>query len=305
MILKKFTSALAFLTILAGIVHTSGSSAFSQNTVSTGVPFLLIGPNSRFCGMGETGTSISDDASAMFWNPSGLAYQKKGTEINFTHSPWLAGLNIGDLFYDYIASRTYIKDINGTIGASLTYLNIGEVIVTDEFGNPQPDRNYKAYELSFSAAYATMFGKDWSGGVQGTFIYSRLSPNDLTVGNEQGTGTGISAAFGLSSIWRPVKTAPSFLKDKFSFGVNLNNMGPAISYVDAAQADPLPTTLRLAFSYDVVKSEFNTLTIATDFSKLMVNRTDSVVDTAVNVVVPGEVDPWYEALFTSCTEIRS
>ena len=299
MILKKITSALAFMTILAGIVHTSGSSAYSQNTVSTGVPFLLIGPNSRFCGMGETGTSISDDASAMFWNPSGLAYQKKGTEINFTHSPWLAGLNIGDLFYDYIASRTYIKDINGTIGASLTYLNIGEVIVTDEFGNPQPDRNYKAYELSFSAAYATMFGKDWSGGVQGTFIYSRLSPNDLTVGNEQGTGTGISAAFGLSSIWRPVKTAPSFLKDKFSFGVNLNNMGPAISYVDAAQADPLPTTLRLAFSYDVVKSEFNTLTIATDFSKLMVNRTDAVVDTAGNVLVPGEVDPWYEALFTS------
>ncbi len=298
MIFNKSLKALVWCFISGFIVISSVDSAHSQNTVSTGVPFLLIGPNSRFCGMGETGTSLSDDASAMFWNPSGLAYQKKGTEINFTHSPWLAGLNIGDLFYDYIASRTYIKDINGTLGASLTYLNIGEVIVTDEFGNPQPDRNYKAYELSFSAAYATMLGKDWSGGVQGTFIYSRLSPNDLTVGNEQGTGTGISAAFGLSTIWRPTKS-PSFLKDKFSLGINLNNMGPAISYVDAAQADPLPTQLRLAFSYDVVKTEFNTLTLATDFAKLLVNRTPAEIDTAGNVVTAGSVDSWYEALFTS------
>ena len=216
MIRKTCACFCAILSVIS-IFTFNAKEAYSQNTVSTGVPFLLIGPNARFGGMGETGTAIADDATAMHWNPSGLAFQKKYTEIDFTHSPWLAGLNIGDLFYDYIAGRTYIKSISGTIGASLTYLNIGEVIVTDEFGNAQPDRNYKAYEMALSAGYATNLGKDWGGGVTGTFIYSRLSPNNLNVGNEKGTGTGISAALGLSALFKPM-TGSKFLAKKFTLG---------------------------------------------------------------------------------------
>lgn len=299
--LRKSFAYVCFSLSVFGLFAFNGNELYSQTTTSTGVPFLLIGPNSRFGGMGETGTAIADDATAMHWNPSGLAYQKTGTEINFTHSPWLAGLNLGDLFYDYIAGRQYIKSINGTIGADFTYLNIGEVIYTDEFGNLDPGRNYKAYEMAFAVTYATMLGKDWAGGVTGRFIYSRLSPSDVPVGNEKGTGTGISASFDLSGMWRPVK-APKFFANKFSLGMNLSNMGPAISYVDADQADPLPTQLRLGFAYDIVKSEFNNLTITADFAKLLVNREPTIIDTTGGtevVVQQGYVDPWYEALFTS------
>ncbi len=289
---------LCILSAIMGIIAFDSADVKAQNSVSTGVPFLLIGPNSRFGGMGETGTAIADDATAMHWNPSGLAYQKIGTEVNFTHSPWLAGLNIGDLFYDYIAGKKYVKSINGTLGASLTYLNIGEVIVTDEFGNAQPDRNYKAYEMAFAVSYATMLSKEWAGGVSGRFIYSRLSPNDVPVGNEQGTGTGISAAIDLSTMWRPVSGA-KFLKNRFSTGINLSNFGPAISYVDQDQADPLPTQFRFGFSYEVIKTEFNSLSLTADFSKLLVNRTLAVVDDSGVVITPGSVDPVYEAIFTS------
>ena len=84
--------------IVITLISSLKNDVYAQSTVSTGVPFLLIGPNSRFGAMGETGTAIADDATAMFWNPAGLANQQKYTEINFTHSPWLSGLNIGDLF---------------------------------------------------------------------------------------------------------------------------------------------------------------------------------------------------------------
>ncbi len=297
MVKKSFAYLCVCLSVVSLFTFNSNES-YSQSTNSTGVPFLLIGPNSRFGGMGETGTAISDDATAMHWNPSGLAFQKIGTEVNFTHSPWLAGLNLGDLFYDYIAGKKYIKSINGTVGASLTYLNIGEVIYTDEFGNLDPGRNYKAYEMAFAVSYATKLSKDWAGGITGRFIYSRLSPTNLQVGNEKGTGTGISASFDLSGMWRPIK-GPKFLANRFSIGTNLSNLGPKISYVDAAQADPLPTQLRLGLAYDIIKSEFNNLTLTADFSKLLVNRTPSVLDDSGNVLVKGTVDPFYEAIFTS------
>ncbi len=41
----------------------------AQAQGESAVPFLLIAPNSRAAGIGETGTGSVDDASAVFWNP--------------------------------------------------------------------------------------------------------------------------------------------------------------------------------------------------------------------------------------------
>ncbi len=288
---KNVNRVLLTILMISGLSLINNDTKAQTTAVSTGVPFLLIGPNARFSGMGETGTAIADDATAMHWNPSGLAFQDNaGTEVNFTHSPWLAGLGIGDLFYDYLAGKKYVKSLHGTIGASLTYLNIGEVIFTDEQGNGNEANNYKAYELAFALAYATKLSPSLGVGITSRFIYSRLSPNAI-VGNEQGKGTAFSTSFDLSMLWRP-KTGAKFLKDRFSLGVNLSNLGPKISYVDAAQADPIPTQLRLGLAYQVVKSEFNNLTIATDFSKLLVHR-------FIDANGVPQSDPFYKAIFTS------
>lgn len=263
--------------ILVLTVFTS-SDVFAQKTISTGVPFLLIGPNSRFTAMGETGTAIADDASAMHWNPAGLAFQKDYTEINFTHSPWLAGLNISDLFYDYLAAKKHIDAIDGTVGLSLTYLNIGTIINTDEFGNKLGE--YKAYEFALALGYATKVTDDLGLGVNARFIYSNLS--SVSVGNEKGNGTAFNTSFDIAALYKFTK-GPGIIKDKLSLGLNLSNLGPKISYVDADQADPIPTNLRLGIAYKVFKNEGNELTLAADFSKLLVNRPDA----------------FYEALFTS------
>jgi len=260
------------------IVFFSSSDIFAQKTISTGVPFLLIGPNSRFTAMGETGTAIADDATAMHWNPAGLAFQDGYTEINFTHSPWLAGLNISDLFYDYLAAKKRIDQIDGTVGLSLTYLNIGTIINTDEFGNKLGE--YKAYEFALALGYATKVTKDLGLGVNARFIYSNLS--SVSVGNEKGNGTAFTTSFDLAALYR-FSSGPKIIKDKLSLGLNLSNLGPKISYVDADQADPIPTQLRLGIAYKLFKNEGNELTIAADFSKLLVNRPDA----------------FYEALFTS------
>ena len=51
---------------------------FAQDVVaqtSTAVPFMLISPNARNSGLGEAGVALSDDVSAVFWNPAGLGFQ--------------------------------------------------------------------------------------------------------------------------------------------------------------------------------------------------------------------------------------
>ncbi len=259
--------------IFSGKVFAQGESA---------VPFLLIGPNSLNAGMGETGTGLVNDAAAMFWNPAGLGFQK-GIQVSITHSPWRPGLGLSDLFYDYLAGKYYLKKLKGTLGVSITYLNIGKIIKTDEFGNEIGD--YQAFDGALAVGYGTKVTRDLAVGVVTRFIYSRLAVDP--VAGEQGTGTAYNLSFDISTLWRPTKTKLKFINDRLGIGVNISNIGPKITYVDNAQADPLPTNLRLGFGYDVYKSEYNNLTITADFAKLLVKRNGS------------ESDPVYKAIFTS------
>lgn len=264
---------LAAVLMLSGKVLAQGESA---------VPFLLIGPNSLNAGMGETGTGLVNDASAMFWNPAGLGFQK-GIQVTITHSPWLPGLGLSDLFYDYLSAKYHLKKLKGTLGASITYLNIGKIIKTDEFGNEIGD--YQAFDGALAIGYGTKVTRDLAVGVVTRFIYSRLAVDP--VAGEQGTGTAYNLSFDISTLWRPTKTKLKFINDRLGIGVNISNIGPKITYVDNAQADPLPTNLRLGFGYDIYKSEYNNLTLTADFAKLLVKRNGT------------ESDPVYKAIFTS------
>jgi hypothetical protein len=265
---------LAGIVFLCGKVSAQGESA---------VPFLLIGPNSLNAGMGETGTGLVNDAAAMFWNPAGLAFQK-GIQVSITHSPWLPGLGLSDLFYDFLAAKYHLKKLNGTLGMSITYLNIGEIIETNEFG--EETGKYQAFDGALAVGFGTKVTKDLGLGVVTRFIYSKLAVNQ--VAGEQGTGTTYDLSFDISGLWRPSKTKLKFLNNRFGLGINLSNIGPKVVYVDADQADPLPTNLRLGLSYDIYQSEFNNLTLTADFAKLLVKRREG-----------GKSDPFYKAMFTS------
>ena len=96
--------------------------SFAQGEAA--VPFLLLAPDSRFGALGESGTGLADNSAAIFWNPAGIAFLT-GTEVTITHSNWLPQFHL-DLFYDYLTFRTYLDELNGSVTASVTYMNLLE-----------------------------------------------------------------------------------------------------------------------------------------------------------------------------------
>lgn len=264
----------------------------------TAVPFLQIEPDSRGAGMGNTGVAIADNASALFWNPAGLAFQEGTNQASITHSNWLANFNVSDLFYDYVVGTYYIEGI-GTIGAHLTYLNLGEQVETDETG-PEPISRFNSYEFTFGTSYSHKFSKNFAAGTSLRIIYSSLASG--TSISAQQVNPGSSVAVDLSFLYR---TAPFYIGEreaKFSFGTNLSNLGPGIQYTDNAQKDPLPTLLRFgwAFDLDLDDDGINRITIANDISKIMA-RTKSVYETdgQGNVDTSRVASGPIEALFNS------
>jgi hypothetical protein len=283
------TVLMTVLFALPHMVHAQGESA---------VPFLLISPNSRASGIGEAGTGSVDDASAIFWNPAALAFLK-GQEISITHANWLPQFHQSDLFYEYLNYRQDIEEIGGTIGGSVTYLNLGEFIRTGP-GGPQEIGRFKAFEFAVTGSYATKIFDDFGLGMSIRYIHSALSP--IGTDQEQGNGIARTVSFDIAAMYRPTKLEIPLLGDignDFSVGMNLSNMGPKVTYIDAAQADPLPTNLRLGFGAKLLNDEYNEMTYSLDFSRLLVRRYAEVKDTAGNIIVPGSVDPFYKAIFTA------
>ena len=273
------------LLLVSMLAFTIGKVTYAQGEAA--VPFLLLAPDSRAGGMGESGGGLADNSAAIFWNPAGIAFLT-GTEISITHSNWLPQFNL-DLFYDYLTFRKYVDDLSGSVTASITYMNFGEFVRTGE-DSPTPLGTFHSFDAALTLGYATKLSSDWGFGFNFRIIHSRLS--DQPTANEQGSGVATTVSFDVATMWRPAKLVIPFVdydmgKD-LSIGVNISNLGPKIYYIDKAQADPIPTNFRLGIAYKLLDDEYNSLIYTLDFSKLLISKRRD-----------GTTREFYQAIFTS------
>jgi len=262
--------------ILLLLTLLSVSNVFAQG--ESAVPFLLIAPDARPGGMGEAGVATATNATAIWWNPGGLAFQYDDPEVDsrgeasLMHVKWLPQFNFSDLWYDFLAARYYIDDI-GMIGMSITYLNLGENHATDENGNDLG--TFDSFEYAVTLSYATKLKENLGLGLNLKYIQSNLTDKNLQVGAENRDGRSSSFAVDIGVKWVP---AYDFLGNRVSFGANLANIGPKMTYIDEAQADPLPTNLKMGLAYKIINDEFNKITLVYDLNKLLVVRNEEGSD---------------------------
>lgn len=237
----------------------------------TAVPFLQIEPDSRGAGMGNTGVALADNASAIFWNPAGLAFQNQN-QVSITHANWLPAFN-ADLFYDHLVGTYYIDEI-GTIGGHITFLNLGEQVRTDETGLDLG--RFNSFEISAGASYGFQLSDNFSVGTGLRYIYSSLADGDVS---GQKVNPGSSVGLDLAALYKGNPFDVLNRQAKVNAGINLSNIGPGIQYTDNAQKDPLPTMMRLGWAYtmDIDEAGFNTITFSNDISKIMA-RNKEVTD---------------------------
>ncbi len=269
---------------LIGIVSLS-TSQIANAQGEAAVPFLLLAPDSRAGGIGESGVALADNANAVFWNPAGIAFLD-GSEVSFTHSNWLPQFGL-DLFYEYATYRQYFPSLNGHLFTSITYMNFGEFVRTSSM-SPEPIGTFKSFDAAFTVGYATKLTQSF--GVGGNFrvIHSRLSDKGTEL--EQGKGVATTVSFDIAMLYRPQKLYLPLIGDfsnRFSFGMNLSNLGPKIYYIDQAQADPIPTNLRMGIALKLLDVDYNSFIYTLDFSRLLVQKWKKDPETGLNIPPDG------------------
>lgn len=235
------------------------------NTITTAVPFLMIGPDSRSGGMGDAGVALPADANAMHWNPSKLAFAENEGEFRVSVSPWLRNL-VPDMSLAYLAGYRKLKNKRSAIGGSLRYFNLGSITFTDMGGNTI--RDFKPAEFAVDLAFAQQFSDRFSGGIALRYINSNLT-GGLNV-NGANTKAGQAVAADVSFFYQNTDILISSTPATLAFGLNISNIGNKMSYSETSRTDFLPINLRLGPALTVDIDEYNSLTFNADINKLLV-----------------------------------
>jgi hypothetical protein len=221
-------------------------------------PVLTIYPGAVATGLGGAFTAFSDDMSAIYYNPAGLANIRNFNLFGWQHSNWLLGL-IPDAYYEF-GSFIY-PTTRGTIGLSLTYLTIGEVEIQDEQGNTY---KFVPYDVALSLGFGSEIIKNLKIGGAVKYYYSFLVPEDILrrVYGVEGKGTAQVPALDLGILYHS--------DYNLNLGISLQNIGPNLRYSGNEVSEPLPLALRLGLGY---YNKFGNLSfrLAGDVVKILVN----------------------------------
>jgi hypothetical protein len=277
----KFT---VFLSIIAGLnINTLQAQEYEEllaekeyNPIRTGVPFLMIAPDSRSAGLGDAGVATSPDEASIFWNPAKLGFIENDFGANVSYTPWLRQL-VDDISLYYISSH-YRIDENQTIGASIRYFSLGDIQFTDESGNDLAQFNPN--EFSITGSYGRRLGEAFSMGISAKFIHSNLT------GNTSNNHPGNAFAFDLGMFYTK-DLRLNGQNAKMNYGLAFSNVGSKISYSDDIK-NFLPMNMRLggSFMYDI--DEYNSIGATLDFYKLLVPTTTYVQDSTGNFILAQE-----------------
>lgn len=284
-------SAMIFISVLLILFTTTLVLSQSAN-------FLLRNGGVRAAGMAGAYGAIANDASAMHYNPAGLArFQRFSAESNYLG--WISDYN-ADLYQLYEGAALNVPKV-GQFGISFKYIFQGERFHTLE-NDPTPVGTLSSHEFCIGLSYARNLSRIVCLGGTAKYIYSNLAP--YGAGTEGDDGIGNAWAFDVGIIVQNFLPFLGFHREYIaknttrwsmhrippgpSIGVSISNMGTKMNQGDPSQANTLPQNLRISLAWNIIDMDVLGFLISADMEKLLVKHHKN-----------GESDEFYQAWFTA------
>ena len=162
--------------------------AQNPNLGTSGAQFLKIPVGPRAAALGGAFTAFGDDASALFWNPAGIA-GVKGSALSVSHEEWWAGSRL-----NHAAFAQSFGDA-GTFGLSFTAMTMDKIAVTTE-DDPEGKSglSFDAQDLMLGVSYARTLTEDFSVGITAKYVHERIW-NETAAGLAVDIGTQYHIGF--------------------------------------------------------------------------------------------------------------
>jgi hypothetical protein len=244
---RKIVLGLA-LTALAA----AGPADAARKSGLTGAAFLKIGVGARAVGLGSAYTTVTGDATQMFWNPAGIAIDD-GMQASLNYNQWIA-----DLDHAAVGVSRSFGGL-GTFGLGVVSLGLSGIesnrdIVPGFIEDFEPfDTNtgdYDYQDLAVGLTWARGVTDRLSLGLTGKLIMQSIDDESATA-----YALDVGAIYNIG--YRGAR-----------IGARLNNLGSDIDFFDR-QSAPLPLIFSVGTAIDVLEEDDmgNKLTVMADATK--------------------------------------
>lgn len=241
--MKKFFANNSFLLYILFSSIISFECLAQSNVASTtdqiALPFLLITPDARAAGMGDTGVSTSPDSYSLYWNAAKYAFADQISGIGISITPWKKQL-AEDMNMFYLSGYHQVNGLQ-TVAASIKYFSSGRSVFTDNQGNETS--LYKPMDFSIDFAYIRKLSNVFSLSTTLKYVRSDITALDF-VQNQGVTGQAFAADVGVFYS-KPINAGG---KDgNLAFGAGIANLGLNIKYGSVNL--PMPILTKLGGTY--------------------------------------------------------
>ena len=270
--MKRFPLLLSLVVVLlvapavqaqtVGTDDEPGSETITK-VATTAAQFLKLGVGARPIALGGSFVAEASDLSALYWNPAGLAWLN-GSSAQFAYTAYLA-----DIDYNYAAFGTTLGTL-GTLGASLTFLDSGNMEVRTADEPEGTGEQFKVQDVALQLSYARALTDRFSIGGSAKYIRERIWHS-----------TASTVAFDIGTLF----TTPY---ERLRLGASMSNFGPKmqmdgrdvlfsqdpnpdsegnVEIVNAQfQTDrhPLPLLFRVGLAWDAYQTADHRLLLSTD-----------------------------------------
>ncbi|HOX26254.1 MAG TPA: PorV/PorQ family protein [Candidatus Krumholzibacteria bacterium] len=240
-------------TLLVGLI-AFGSAAPAFAGSGAGAIVLSFPIGARYNALGEAGIALAQDATAAWFNPGGMAFlgqRAETSDVQLMYSKLAAGL-AEDISLTWLG---YAGDMgSGTIGFSVTYLDMGEQQATSE--DEEDLGTFSSYEYVLQGNLAFPLSPDLGVGLGVKYFRDKLAPDQIVKDGQGGSAQSFGVDLGL--LYKVPGT-------KLNTALAIANLGPNITHVDDAQSDPMPSKITAGLAYGLVNSEFMGLILVGDF----------------------------------------
>ena len=246
-----------FVVAALGAVLVMGFAGAALAGSGAGAIILSFPIGARYNGLGEAGTALSQDATAMWWNPGGLAFlpqRPKDKDVHVMQSKLAEGL--ADDIGLYWAGYATPLGSHGAVGVYFNYLNMGTQMATGEGGVELGE--FKSYMFAFGATYGVRLSRNVGVGLGVKYFRDKLSDDFLTQDTATGSGSGDSFGVDLGVLWK----VPAI---RSNLALAVANLGPDIKHVDADQSDPMPRKATIGIAFSLYHSEYMGFLLVGDY----------------------------------------
>jgi opacity protein-like surface antigen len=251
--------ALALLAVLLG------APAAAQKVTKVGTTsakFLSIPVGAHAVGMGGAFVGIASDATAMYWNPAGLAHITQ-SEALFNHTAWIA-----DIDFNWGGVVLPLGD-GGTLGVNVTTMTMAEMERTTEDQPEGTGQTFSAGSFAIGVSYAKNL-TEWFA-IGGSFRYiNEHIWNSSATGFAVDIGTlfqtpfpGVRFGAGISNFGTKLRIGGDDLLVQKDISPNNGNNANVNANLSTEGFD-LPLILRIGVSYEPIATEDQNLLIAVD-----------------------------------------